>query len=194
VAIGKMLGGGLPLSALLGPREILTDPLIIENAHLHSTHSDNPFICNVGCQVIEGIQQGELVQHSLDMGAILDGELKDIPVRHHSGRGLLAGLEMAGPVEARKLVEACRRRGLLVVDTGRKWVKIGPALIITEEEIVKGCKILKAAIEEVMDETEAQRNIGQEPSGSGGDLQADGVRDVPEDGTSEGTEDEGRKG
>jgi len=194
VLLGKMLGGGLPLSALCGPKEILEDELVIENAHLHSTHSGNPLMAAVGCHVIERIQKEFLVERSLELGQMLESCLNDIKQRHHCGRGLLAGIEFEGPVMARKVVEACRCRGLLVVDTGRKWVKIGPQLNITSDQVFDGCKILKAAIEEVENEIEAQRDTGKESGGGGGDLQAAGVRDVPEDGKPQGTEDEGQTG
>ena len=36
--------------------------------------------------------------------------------------------------------------------TGRKWVKLGPALIITDEQLEEGVNILKQAIEEVKNE------------------------------------------
>jgi acetylornithine/succinyldiaminopimelate/putrescine aminotransferase len=189
VAIGKMLGGGLPLSAILGPREILTDPLIEDEAHLHSTHSGNPFICNVGCAVVERIQKEFMVDRSHELGLLMETCLKDIKQKHHCGRGLLAGIEFEGPLMASVVVKACRRRGLLVVDTGRKWVKLGPQLNITAEEIVTGCGILKAAIEEVENDIEAQRDTSAEPDKVDTGLQEPGVRDLPEDGKPPSAED-----
>jgi putrescine aminotransferase len=194
VILGKMLGGGLPLSALCGPKEILEDEIVTENAHLHSTHSGNPLMCAVGCYVIERIQKEFMVERSLELGELLESCLKDIKQKHHCGRGLLAGIEFDGPLMASLVVRACQRRGLLVVDTGRKWVKIGPQLNITAEQIMDGCKILKAAIEEVESETEAQRDTSAEPDKVDTGLQEPGVRDLPEDGKPTSTEDEGPKG
>jgi acetylornithine/N-succinyldiaminopimelate aminotransferase len=48
VCIGKAQGGGFPISALLGPKEIMEDKIVIENAHLHSTHSGHPAMCEIG--------------------------------------------------------------------------------------------------------------------------------------------------
>lgn len=174
VTIGKACGAGWPLSALLGPKEILEDRLVVENAHLHSTHSGHPVMANVGCRVIEIIQRDDLIDQALHLGADLERELEDCGVRFHAGRGLLAGLEFMDAAEASAVVRACERRGLLVVETGRKWVKLGPPYIITERELVKGVKILKKAIEEVLDEradTEAHGDSGQEPGEGDGVVQ-----------------------
>jgi acetylornithine/succinyldiaminopimelate/putrescine aminotransferase len=189
VILGKMLGGGLPLSALCGPKEILEDEIVTENAHLHSTHSGNPLMAAVGCYVIERIQKEFMVERSLELGMLLESCLQDIKQRHHCGRGLLAGIEFEGPLMASLVVRACRRRGLLVVDTGRKWVKIGPQLTITADEILTGCDILKAAIEEVENDIEAQRDTSAEPDKVDTGLQEPGVRDLPEDGKPTSTED-----
>ena len=153
ITIGKGAGAGMPLSALLGPAEIMESKTVKELGHLHSTHSGHPLMCAVGCAVIEEIEKHDLISRSYNCGPVIECELLDCGVRYHARHGLLAGLEFADAKEARKVVRACQRRGLLVVDTGRKWVKIGPALTITDEELQGGIKILREAIEEVLDAT-----------------------------------------
>ena len=150
VTVGKGCGGGLPLSALLGPKAIMEDPKVIEQGHLGSTHSGNPVMVRVGIAVLETIQKQDLINRSLFLGKRLAVLLQNCGVRHHAGRGLLAGLEFNGPHEAKEVVRKCYERGLLVVDTGRKWVKIGPPLNISEGDLEQGVKILKNAIEEVL--------------------------------------------
>ena len=150
VTIGKACGGGLPLSALLGPKEIMESKVVRENAHLSSTHSGNPVMCAVGIEVIKQIQKHNLIVESYRKGLLLDKWLRDCGVRVHSGRGLLAGLEFKNEAEASHLVKKCQGKGLLVVETGRKWVKIGPPFVISEEDLEKACNILKEAIEETI--------------------------------------------
>lgn len=161
VCVGKAMGGGLPLSALLGPRDIMESPVVIENAHLHSTHSGNPMMCAAGLEVIEAILEKHLIAESNRKGLFLADLLKDCGVRVHSGKGLLAGLEFEGPVEADKVVEACRAKNLLVVSTGRKWVKLGPPYTISDAELQAGVEVLKEVIAEVLNET--HRDSGEEP-------------------------------
>jgi acetylornithine/succinyldiaminopimelate/putrescine aminotransferase len=113
--------------------------------------------------VIEAILEKDLIAESHRKGLLLADLLKDCGVRVHAGKGLLAGLEFSGPVEADKVVEACRAKNLLVVSTDRKWVKLGPPYTISDEDLAIGAAKLIAAILEVQDET--HRDSGQE-SGS----------------------------
>jgi 4-aminobutyrate aminotransferase-like enzyme len=164
ITIGKMAGGGLPLSALLGPAEIMESDAVKEYGHLHSTHSGNPLMCAVGCAVIEEIQRGNWIEESARKGEVLHVELSSFPVRTH-GKGLMAGLEFQGKEEAARVVDLCFTRQLYVVDTGRKWVKLGPQLNITDEDLMMGIKILREVVEEVVferkDYVEACGEVGE---------------------------------
>lgn len=164
VCVGKAMGGGFPLAALLGPKEIMEDKIVIENAHLHSTHSGHPAMCEVGIQVIEKLQSDSLINQSYSKGMLLDKYLKDCGVRHHSGRGLLAGLEFRDADQADRVVLGCRKMGVLTVSTGRKWIKLGPPFTISEYDIEKGCNIIKSVIAEVLENDAATlRDTGEMP-------------------------------
>jgi acetylornithine/succinyldiaminopimelate/putrescine aminotransferase len=178
ITIGKLCGGGLPLSALLGPKEIMESEVVKEHAHLHSTHSGNPLMCAVGCKVIEEMKEQRLIERSAELGERMHSVLSTFPVRTH-GKGLLAGIEMADNGEVKKVTKKCLERGVQVCDTGRKWVKIGPQLNIEEEMLMKGISILKEIIEEVVDERKSEaRGTGSEgPETSDSHLLPAGVQD-----------------
>uniref|UniRef100_A0A6M3IFE7 Putative aminotransferase n=1 Tax=viral metagenome TaxID=1070528 RepID=A0A6M3IFE7_9ZZZZ len=146
ITTGKAMGGGYPLSALFGPKDFIQQP----DAVLHSTHSGHPVMCSVGIAVLEQIQKHDLVEQSFRKGMLLADLLKDCGVRHHAGKGLIAGLEFKDDKQAAKVVKLCRERGLLVVDTGRKWVKLGPPLIIDDDLLGEGVEIIKRAIGQVI--------------------------------------------
>jgi 4-aminobutyrate aminotransferase-like enzyme len=176
ITIGKLCGGGLPLSALLGPREIMESEAVKKDGHLHSTHSGNPLMCAVGCMVIEEMQEQKLIERSAQLGEKLHEKLKSFPVRTH-GKGLLAGMELASNSEVEKVVSKCLERGVQACDTGRKWVKIGPALNIEEEELWKGIEILREAVEEVVNarKSETCGDSGEVDRGSQADISQLGV-------------------
>lgn len=69
ITIGKLCGGGLPLSALLGPKEIMESDSVKEFGYLHSTHSGNPVMCSVGCTVIEEMVKKDLIKESERKGS-----------------------------------------------------------------------------------------------------------------------------
>jgi len=151
ITIGKLCGGGLPLSALLGPKEIMESDSVKQFAHLHATHSGNPLMCAVGCTVIEEMQKQRLIERSAKLGREMHEKLKELPVRVH-GKGLLAGIELTDNEEVKKVVGLSLKRGIQVCDTGRKWVKIGPALNIEEGKLMEGIKILMEVVGEVVHE------------------------------------------
>jgi 4-aminobutyrate aminotransferase-like enzyme len=180
ITIGKLCGGGLPLSALLGPKEIMESDTVRESGHLHSTHSGNPLMCAVGCTVIEEMQKQKLIERSAELGERMHEELKKLPIRVH-GRGLLAGIEMQSPEEVKVVVANCLRMAVQVCDTGRKWVKIGPALNIEDETLMAGIKILMEVVEEVVNGRKVEACGGDVQESSGVDEVLSAVR-ISEDG------------
>jgi len=168
VTIGKGCGAGLPISALLGPKEIMESDVVIEHAHLHSTHSGHPMMCAAGSAVIEEIEKHGLIDRSQRLGVMLKNLLHDCGVRFHAGRGLLAGIELADAQESARVTKLCDDNGLRVCNTHRKWIKLGPAFTITEDELERGVAILRTAIEDVVNarEPETRGMEGDEP-GSG---------------------------
>lgn len=196
VTIGKLAGAGFPLSVLCGPKEILESKEVIEHSYLHSTHSGNPITCSVGCLVIEEMLKQDMIGRSYRLGSRMHEWLAKLPVRVH-GKGLMAGIEMADTEEADKVVARCLKRRVLVVQTGRKWVKIGPCLSIKEEDLEKGIKILGEVVLEVVSERpvdlEARRLISEKPESSGGDLETPRFQGGVER-MSESNQDEGQEG
>jgi acetylornithine/succinyldiaminopimelate/putrescine aminotransferase len=95
------------------------------------------------------MQKQKLVEESARKGEILHEMLSKLPLRTH-GKGLLAGLELKDREEVKEVVKLCLERNVEVCDTGRKWVKIGPALNIDEETLMQGIKILMEVVEEVV--------------------------------------------
>ena len=160
VTTGKGQGAGFPLSALLGPKEIMESKSVKKFGHLHSTHSGHPMMCAIGCAVIEEIQKHDLIDKSQRQGVMLKNLLTDCGVRFHAGRGLMAGLEFKNKTQATKVYNLCLKKGLMVVNTERKWLKLGPALIITDEQLEEGIRILTEAIGEVLN-AKTRRGTGK---------------------------------
>jgi putrescine aminotransferase len=194
VTLGKALGGGLPVSALLGSKEIVED--FYEDAQLHSTHSDNPIMAAAALAVIREIRDRDLIKRSYELGRYMDNLTDNWLVRVHGGRGLLMGIELADTIQADLVVQACRRRGVWVVHTGRKWVKLGPAFVIRATDLEEGMARVGAAIEEVLenDDPETRRDTGEEPGGSDSAISDVRVQRISADGEAESSEDDGPGG
>lgn len=152
---GKGASSSLPLSIVLGSRELLDLP---EIGSMSSTHSANPMVCAAGKANLEALLEDGLIDNSRILGEIFITELNKIQQRfpNHitlvSGKGLLAALHFNDP-DGKPLADLCNvicetlmHRGLLVVHTGRESIKLAPPLVITEEALREGLGVLEETI------------------------------------------------
>jgi len=162
VCLGKGLSSSLPLSAVVGRKEIMDLPDV---GSMSSTHSGNPLSCAAGLANLEVIESEDLIQESARKGEILHKKLNELKAKypdrisHILGKGLVAGIIIVNPDTcepdsefASKVSEKCMQKGLLVVHTGRESIKIGPPLVIQDEALLEGVKVLDEAFSEVIEE------------------------------------------
>jgi len=158
-ACGKGMGGGVPLSGVVGRAEIMDLP---EIGNMSSTHSANPLVCAAGLAVIEELEQRDLPGEAARKGELLFKGLGALQQRFPDristllGKGLIAAVlfrhpETGAPDGAftSRVAERCMQRGLLVVHTGRESIKIGPPLTIADDALLEGVDVLGEAIAEV---------------------------------------------
>lgn len=156
---GKGMGGGLPISGVIGSAEVMDLP---EVGNMSSTHSGNPLLCNVGSAVLQEISENNLVNESRRKGILLHEKLQELAnefpteIKQINGIGMIAAIifqdKFAGAgnaIEISKLSEKCFQKGLLVVHTGRESIKIGPPLTITEDAILEGIEVIREAMVEI---------------------------------------------
>lgn len=159
IACGKGMGGGVPLSGVLGRAAIMDLP---EVGNMSSTHSANPLVCAAGSAVIDEIKDRNLIAETARKGELLFDALRQIQTRfpdrvsHLLGRGLIAGVLFSDPTTGQpeapftsRVAERCMQKGLLVVHTGRESIKLGPPLTITDAALIEGVDVLCEAIAEV---------------------------------------------
>jgi 4-aminobutyrate aminotransferase-like enzyme len=153
------MGGGLPISGVIGTAEIMDLP---DEGNMSSTHSGNPLLCAVGNAVLEELVGGRLVDQAEQKGKLLHSKLmelaKEFPdeIQQINGIGMIAAVifnhRFSGPgkaIQISQLAEKCFQKGLLVVHTGRESIKIGPPLTISEDAIIEGVEVLREALIEV---------------------------------------------
>lgn len=155
ICCGKGMGGGIPISGVIGKKNIMDLP---EVGNMSSTHSANPLACYAGLAVLEEINKKKLLQNTKDNEKILFKKLNQIKdkfpkeILYVQGKGLIAALifNLRSKNNVKKIlkliVEECLKNGLLVVYTGRESIKIGPPLTITKEALIEGINVLDQAI------------------------------------------------
>jgi len=153
VCLGKGLGGGLPLSAVLGRGEIMNLP---KTGSMSSTHSANPLCCAAALANLEELYRKDLIEESARKGKLLYTYLAKLEKRYPRyifyvyGRGLLAAIIVVNTKFASQVCENAMRKGLLLVHTGRESIKIGPPLTIPDDALLEGLAVLDESIVEVM--------------------------------------------
>lgn len=150
LCLGKGLGGGLPLSACVGPARIMNAWPPSKGEAIHtSTFLGNPLACAAGLSFLEEMATSDLVARSKELGekllADLTGVLSPLPqVADVRGRGLLLGVDFRDPETRRPLkgmaVRAAKlalQEGLLVLPAGATGhvLELSPPLVVTEEQL-----------------------------------------------------------
>src|SRR5699024_2209096 len=132
--MGKALGGGvMPVSAIAANTNIMD--VFTPGSH-GSTFGGNPLACAVSLAALDVIEEEQLEDESLNMGAYFKKGLRKIDIPNITAiraRGLFIGVEFDKPV--RKYCEERKEQGVLCKETQENTIRFAPPLIITQEEL-----------------------------------------------------------
>jgi 4-aminobutyrate aminotransferase len=161
ILLGKSVGGGMPLSAIVGRKEVLD----VAPGIALFTMVGNATSCAAGAAAITEIERLGLVERSAVAGQRLLDRLNAALggyefVGDIRGKGLILGVELVDDRETKtpntsllpKVVYRAWQLGLIVYYAGN-WgntLEFTPPLIISDEAIDEGVDILGRAFEDVM--------------------------------------------
>jgi len=152
VTLGKPIGNGHPLGAVVTTREIAD--AFDNGMEYFNTFGGNPVSCAIGLAVLDVLERDQLQSHARDVGDALLKGLRGLAQRCSlisdvRGSGLFLGVELTEG-SAGRIVERMRdRRILLSVDGPRHSViKIKPPLVFSQGDAER----LLATLEEVLEE------------------------------------------
>ncbi|TMK21797.1 MAG: aminotransferase class III-fold pyridoxal phosphate-dependent enzyme [Actinobacteria bacterium] len=144
VTMGKPMGNGHPVAAVVTRREIVER--FAETTEWFSTFGGNPVACAAALAVLDVIEDEDLVARAGAVGSELRAAISaaDVPaIGDVRGLGLLTGVEVVDasggpdPARAAGVKNAMRERGVLVGSTGPldHVLKIRPPLVFGHEHI-----------------------------------------------------------
>jgi 4-aminobutyrate aminotransferase len=160
VCLGKGLGGGLAISALVGPRHVMDHATAFAMQTLHG----NPVSVAAAGAVLATIEDQALAAHAAAVGAFLLSGLEALKAHHPSigdvrGRGLAIGVELVSDAAAKtpskmlaaKTVFRAFELGLVLYYVGlnSNVLELTPPLILTREQAAEAISILDRAIADV---------------------------------------------
>jgi acetylornithine/N-succinyldiaminopimelate aminotransferase len=136
MTLGKGIGGGVPLAALLATEAASC----FEYGDQGGTFNGNPLMCAAGLAVLQHVGQPQFLKSVTDTGLYLASELQRISARHGlgevRGRGLLLALDLKRPIGA-SIVAQAFERGLLLNAPQSDALRFMPALNVTRAEIAE---------------------------------------------------------
>lgn len=158
ITMAKSLGGGLPLSAVIGRKEMMDKPHV---GGLGGTYAGNPIACRAGLAVLDVLYEDKLLQKAEVLGDKLWKRFKAMQEKYEiigdvRGKGPMIALEMVkdrhtkAPAtdETKKLLASCYEKGLVLLSCGHKSnvIRTLMPLVITDEQLEKGLAIFEEAI------------------------------------------------
>ena len=136
MTLGKGIGGGVPLAALLASEAAAC----FQHGDQGGTFNGNPLMCAVGLAVLSQVGAPEFLKSATDVGLFLASELQRISARHGlgdvRGRGLLLALDLKRPIGAAIAAQALQD-GILLNTPQPDALRFMPALNITRDEIAQ---------------------------------------------------------
>jgi 4-aminobutyrate aminotransferase-like enzyme len=161
VTLGKPLGNGHPLGAVIATREVAS--AFEAGMEYFSTFGGNPASCAVGLAVLDVLEEEDLQRHAARVGARLLAGLRELARRHPAigdvrGRGLFLGVELVRDRRTREpdapvadyLVQRARERGILLSTDGpdHDVIKIKPPLPFDEADADRVVEVLDELLAE----------------------------------------------
>lgn len=164
VALGKPIGNGFPLAAVVTTAEIADS--FNNRMEFFSTFGGNPVACAAGLAVLDVLEEQHLRENALRVGQYFAGRLRALQERHEvigdvRGRGLFLGVDLVldretrepGPAQASYIVNRLRECGVLAGTEGPRnnVIKLRPPLIFSEADV----DLFMAALEKLLAEDPA---------------------------------------
>jgi len=154
LTLGKALGGGMPIGALVSSQENLHqftfEPML---GHI-TTFGGHPVICAAANAFLEVMEEEINFNNVEKLGALIESELSsEIEIIGIRRIGMMLALDMISFERVEKVVSKCLEKGLIAF-----WFlshpdsfRLSPPLNISETQVLDACRIIKEAIEETKD-------------------------------------------
>src|SRR4029077_17311940 len=161
VVLGKPIGNGFPLAAVITTVEIADS--FDNGMEFFSTFGGNPVACAAGLAVLDVLEEEHLQQNALRVGTRLIESLRSLQTRNAligdvRGSGLFLGIDLvldretreAAPLQASYVVNRLRDCGILAGTDGphHNIIKLRPPLVFSEADANLFVSALDAILQE----------------------------------------------
>jgi 4-aminobutyrate aminotransferase/(S)-3-amino-2-methylpropionate transaminase len=158
IILAKSLAAGMPLSAVVGRKEIMNS---VHIGGLGGTYSGNPIACRAALAVLEIFKEENLLQKAEIISQKLEEKInrwqkKFKIVGKSHGIGAMRSFELVNektgePAKetAREFIDLCYRKGLVILTSGKfgNIIRMLMPLVITDEQLEKGFNIIGESLQ-----------------------------------------------
>jgi len=145
MTLGKGLGGGVPLAALVASKEVSC----FDQGDQGGTFSGNPLMTAIGCAVLDIVAEPVFLNHVKESGEYLRNKLTQLSKCYTlgvvRGNGLLNAMEIPQGT-AVQIVESAFENGLLLNAPRPNILRFMPALNVSHSEIDRMIDILQKTL------------------------------------------------
>lgn len=166
ITVSKSMGAGVPISGVIGRKEIMN---AAAPGELGGTYSGSPLGCAAALAVLDIIEEEKLNERGEKLGAVVMERFRQLQEKYDvvgdvRGLGSMCAMELVKDPETKepnkeltnRIVQEANKRGLLLLSAGAfgNVLRILMPLVITDEQLEEGLTIIeesmKAAIAEQM--------------------------------------------
>jgi len=148
---GKGLGGGMPIGAFTASTKLMN--LLKDNPKLGhiTTFGGHPVIAAAALATLKEITESNLMLQVYEKEQLVRKHLKHPLITEIRGQGLMLAALTPSTEITNQVILQCQDQGLilfwLLFET--KAIRITPPLTISDEEIIKGCDIIKDVLNKI---------------------------------------------
>jgi 4-aminobutyrate aminotransferase/(S)-3-amino-2-methylpropionate transaminase len=157
ILTAKGLGGGLPLSAVTGRREIMDAPM---EGGIGGTFGGNPLSCEAALAVVSVFEDQQFLSHINSLGEMLKARLSEWQTKYSvigdvRGLGPMQAIELVkdrgskepNPEATKQIVKHCYERGVVIMNAGTygNVIRFLPPLVISLEDLREGLEVIESA-------------------------------------------------
>ena len=161
IVTAKSIAAGLPLAAVTGRAEIMDSP---GAGGLGGTFGGNPVACAAALEILRSMDDLDLTSRSEHIGELFESRTRGWLRKFRligdiRGLGAMRAIELVkdrserkpAPEETRAVLNACHRRGLIIISAGTfgNVIRMLVPLIATDSQIAEGLSVLEESFAEV---------------------------------------------
>ena len=142
LCMAKGIASGLPLGAIVAKATVMDWP---PGSHA-STFGGNPVACRAALATLD-LLEGGYMANAADRGEQLRAGLRELPLLSNiRGKGLMVAADLPNSAIKEMVIDACFRKGLLLLGCGESALRFCPPLCISAEQVRVALRLLNEVL------------------------------------------------